>query len=81
MAEAFSEGVARLLADHWTTLPALSVEAKKVPGLGLFVTAHINSTLDTGDIEKIAHSARTSCPSDEIRLCGNIRRTAINAFK
>ena len=81
MAEASSEGIARLLADHWTTLPALSVEARKIPGLRSFVAAHINSTLDTGDVEKIARSARTSCPGGEARLCGDIQRAAAGALK
>ena len=81
MAEASSEGVARLLADHWTTLPALSAEARKVPGLASFAAAHVNSTLDTGDIETIARSARTSCPGGDSRLCGDIRRAAAAALR
>lgn len=80
MAEASSEGVARLLADRWATLPDLAAEARKAPGLRVFVTAHINSTLDTADIEKIAHAASSSCPAGEARLCNAIAGAARRAL-
>ena len=81
MAEAASEGVARLLVDHWDSIPDLAAETAKAPGLRSFVTSHINATLDTGDIEKIARSAKASCPVGNVRLCNAIGHAAAAALE
>lgn len=78
IAEGSSEAVARLLVDHWDTLPELSHLVTKTPALRLFVLRHINSTLDTCDLEKIKQNAST-CPSGMLSLCKSIARVAAEA--
>jgi hypothetical protein len=81
MAETSSEAIARLLVDQWTTLPALAAETKHAPGLKSFVAAHINSTLDTSDIQKIAQTSAASCPANVSGLCATIHRAAHEALQ
>lgn len=78
IAEGSSEAVARLLVDHWDTLPELSRLITKTPALRLFVLRHINSTLDTSDLEKIRQNA-TNCPSGVHSLCKSIAKAAAEA--
>lgn len=78
IAEGSSEAVARLLVDHWDTLPALSHLIAKTPALRPFVLRHINSTLDTGDLEKIKQNA-AHCPGSMQSLCKSIAQAATEA--
>lgn len=78
IAEGSSEAVARLLVDHWDKLSELSHLIAKTPALRSFVLRHINSTLDTGDLEKIKQNA-THCPSSTRSLCKSISKAAAEA--
>lgn len=78
IAEGSSEAVARLLVDHWDTLPALSRLITKTPALRTFVLRHINSTLDTGDLEKVKQNA-AHCPSSVQSLCKSIAKATAEA--
>lgn len=78
IAEGSSEAVARLLVDHWDTLPELSHLIAKTPALRSFVLRHINSTLDTGDLNKIKQNA-ANCPSGIQSLCKGIAKAAAEA--
>lgn len=78
IAEGSSEAVGRLLVDHWDTLPELSRLIEKTPALRPFVLRHINSTLDTGDLEKIKQNA-ANCPSGVQSLCKCIAKAAAEA--
>ncbi|WP_196240343.1 hypothetical protein [Dyella choica] len=78
IAEGSSEAVARLLVDHWDTLPELSPLIAKTPALRPFVLWHINSTLDTGDLDKIKQNA-AHCPNGMQSLCKSIAKAASKA--
>lgn len=69
IAEGNSEAVARLLVDHWHSLPQLGVLIKRNPSLKAFVLRHIDTTLDTDDLSEIARLSKSSCPIGMSSLC------------
>ena len=74
IAEGNSEAIARLLVDHWDTLPTLAELIKHNPSLRRFVLRHIDSTLDTNDLEKIKMLASSSCSKDLTALCPDLKK-------
>lgn len=80
IAEGYSEAVARLLVDHWQTLPQLSTLIKRHPPLKDFVLRHIDTTLDTDDLEKIKTLSSSSCPRNTASLCKAIEAAAAHAY-
>ena len=80
MAEASSEAVARLLVDKWQTLPNLVVEVHQEPVLRNFVLGHVNSTLDTKDLEKIRRMSTNSCPAAEHTFCKALEKATVEAL-
>ncbi len=81
IAEGNSEAVARLLVDQWATLPALADLIKTDPPLKRFVLRHIDSTLDTHDLEKIKALATSSCVKDLAVLCADLTKSATHTTK
>jgi hypothetical protein len=81
IAEGFSEAIARLLTDRWSALPELAQAMQKDPPLQAFVVRHLNSTLDTGDLESIARQAAQACPRGQAPLCRQLRAAANDALK
>ncbi|KRE97884.1 hypothetical protein ASG87_15135 [Frateuria sp. Soil773] len=81
IAEGSSEAVARLLADHWDTLPALARLVESDPSLKRFVLDHVNTTLDTNDLERIGSHAASSCPDGASLVCSGIGEAAARALK
>lgn len=81
IAEGNSEAVARLLVDHWDTLPSLVTLVKRDPALKQFVLRHVDTTLDTDDLEKIEAFASSRCPGDATLLCNELRMAAVRAAK
>lgn len=79
IAEGNSEAVARLLADHWDSLPDLATQINKNPAFKAYVLRHIDSTLDTKDLDKIRTQASQSCPVKQGQLCGEIKEAAEKA--
>lgn len=79
IAEGFSEAVARLLVDHWNTLPTLAQLAKTDPGLGRFIVRHIDTTLNTDDLENIRDLSSSSCPAGSAALCTALHRASERA--
>ncbi|WP_045507187.1 MULTISPECIES: hypothetical protein [Kosakonia] len=79
ISEGISESVARLLADHWDTLPELGSQIRKAPALKKYVLRHIDSTLDTKDLDKIQNQAERFCPAKQEELCGEIKVAAKKA--
>ncbi|RDU98543.1 hypothetical protein DWV00_12675 [Trinickia dinghuensis] len=79
IAEGNSEGIARLLVDHWETLPQLGVLIRRNPRLKAFVLRHIDSTLDTVDLTKISSLATSSCPPGMGALCHDLGTVASKA--
>jgi hypothetical protein len=79
--EGYSESVARILVDHWNTLPRLSDLAGKDPLFRQFVVLHVDATLRLRDLKKITSDAQTRCPSRLTRLCADLARKADSAIK
>ncbi|MGY5957438.1 hypothetical protein ACUY4R_001627 [Kosakonia sp. BK9b] len=79
IAEGISESVARLLVDHWDTLPDLTTQISKNPALKNYVLRHIDSTLDAKDLDKIRSQASQLCPVKQGALCREIKRAAEKA--
>lgn len=79
IAEGNSEGVARLLVDKWQTLPQLGALIKRHPAFRAYVLRHIDTTLNTDDLDRIADSASTACPKGSERLCASLKEAATKA--
>ena len=69
--ENYSESVARILVDHWNTLPRLASLARENVLFRQFVLQHVDATLDTNDIEKIRTKTKTKtqCPLRGCACC------------
>lgn len=74
IAEGYSESVARILVNHWDTLPRLAELAKSTPAFRAFVVKHVDPTLNTDDLKKIAELAKTHCPNGLRELCGDLKK-------
>jgi hypothetical protein len=81
IAEGYSEAVARILVDHWSTLPRLVSLAKNDSEFRRFVLKHIDTTLDIDDIKKIKTNAKTRCPSELRTICTDLIKEADAALK
>jgi hypothetical protein len=79
--EGYSESVARILADHWGTLPRLADLGKKDGRFRQFVLRHVDASLDMKDIEEIKTRARTQCPRRLGTLCHELANEADAALK
>jgi hypothetical protein len=79
--EGYSESVARILVDHWSTLPQLARLAKQDPGFRAFVMGHVDATLDMDDVRRIRHNAETRCPAGLKATCDDLAERAISAMK
>jgi hypothetical protein len=79
IAEGMSEAIARLLTDRWKTLPELGAQIKRNPPLESFVLRHIDSTLDSDDLAKIATLSTRSCPAGMRSLCKALAHAASQA--
>ncbi|MGN6082276.1 hypothetical protein [Trinickia sp.] len=79
IAEGNSEGIARLLVDHWDTLPQLGTLIRHNSRLKGFILRHIDTTLDTDDLTKIATLSASSCPAGMNALCRELGGAALKA--
>jgi len=80
IAEGYSESVARILVDHWNTLPRLAELAEANHTFKKFVLRHVDATMDSGDLYKIRERALHDCPSDQKNICGQLKRAAEHAI-
>ncbi|MFL6707367.1 MAG: hypothetical protein ACJ8HI_04085 [Massilia sp.] len=80
IAEGNSEAVARLLVDRWEDLSTLNAMGAKQPGFMAFVLRHIDSTLDTGDLEQIVRRASSRCLPNNQKLCARLQVAAKRAL-
>lgn len=76
IAEGNSEAVIRLLVDKWETLPKLSVLTRQNAAFETWVLSHIDSTLDSGDLQTTVDLATSQCPASESTLCRKIVKAA-----
>jgi hypothetical protein len=81
IAEGYSEAVARILVDHWSTLFRLASLAKADSHFRRFVIAHVDATLNINDIKKIKTNAKTRCPSGSRWICTDLTTEADAALK
>jgi hypothetical protein len=79
--EGYSESVARLLVDHWNTLPQLAHLARKDAEFRAFVMRHVDATLNMDDVEKIRKNAKTLCPTGLRTVCNGLAKQADSALK
>jgi hypothetical protein len=79
IAEGNSEAIARLLVDHWNTLPQLGKLIARNPRLKAYVLRHIDSTLDGADLTRIKRLASSSCLRDITSLCAALAAAAARA--
>ncbi len=79
--EGYSESVARILVDHWNTLPRFAQLAEKDAEFRAFVMKHVDATLEMSDVEKLNKSARTQCPSALHGVCDDLAKQADFALK
>jgi len=76
--EGYSESIARILADHWETLPRLGELIQKDKSFGRFVG--LDATMDMGDVAKIKELATTRCPPGLESLCSKLKHDADEAI-
>ncbi|TWB41089.1 hypothetical protein [Nitrospirillum pindoramense] len=76
IAEGNSEAVARLLVDHWKTLPQLGTLIQRHAQLKDFVLRHVDATLDTRDLDRIKTLSTSSCPAGLDSLCQDLSMAA-----
>jgi hypothetical protein len=75
--EGYSESKARILADHWDTLPRLSALIRKNPEFGRWVM--LDATMNIDDLHKIRESAIHHCPAGMKRICARLVKQADDA--
>jgi hypothetical protein len=79
--EGYSESVARILVDHWSTLSRLAQLGNKDAEFRAFVVRHIDATLNMDDVEKIKTRAKAQCPNALRTLCSDLAKHADSALK
>jgi hypothetical protein len=79
--EGYSESVARILADHWTSLPRFEQLAGRDARFGEFVIRHLDATLNTDDVERIRRMGATHCPPGLRRTCSDLVKQADYALR
>lgn len=78
--EGFSESVARILVDHWTSLPDLARVGDKDDEFLRFVLKHVDATLNMDDVQKIKSNAQTECPAGLLKICGQLIKQTDSAL-
>jgi hypothetical protein len=81
IAEGYSESVARILVDHWSTLDQLRGLGKKDPNFFRFVLRHIDATNDGKDLQRVETEAKTQCPTGLRDICDELAEQADSALK
>ena len=76
--EGYSESIARILADHWDTLPRLAQLIRKNTSFGSFVV--LNATMNMDDVAKIRANAVEHCPTGLGKLCAKLKKDADEAI-
>lgn len=80
IAEGYSESVARIVVDHWQTLPKLASLTRTDRPFLSFVLKHIDATLNPDDLKRIQENASSRCPAGLASLCSAIGKHAISAL-
>ena len=72
VAEAFSGSVARVLTEHWESIPTLDHLVAANPKFKRFVLRHVDSLMSPDQARAIEDNARHHCPRDSSALCAAI---------
>lgn len=75
IAEGYSDIVAYLLTNKWSTIDRFSALSRKDADFERFVLRHIDETLSPDDAAAIHHNACKRCPIGVGETCGKIRDT------
>jgi hypothetical protein len=81
IAETSSESVARLLVDHWNTTSRLAFLASRNADFRRFVLRHVDASLDTDDLKKIAEHSTRQCRTEFRGLCADLAKNANAAIR
>jgi hypothetical protein len=73
-AEGYSESIARILVDHWNTLPKLAELIRKDKGFGEFVG--LDTTMNMKDVAAAKQNATRHCPAGLAGLCSKLAKDA-----
>ena len=76
--EGYSESIARILVDHWETLPRLAQLIDQDKSFGAFVG--LGATMNMDDVAKIKLNAAQRCPGGLANLCAKLRKDADEAI-
>lgn len=79
--EGYSESIARILVDHWQTLPRLALILQHDKPFKNFVLGGVNSTLNMDDVKKIKANALQRCHPQLYGLCNELAKAADDAIK
>jgi hypothetical protein len=79
--EGYSESVARILSEHWNTLPELARLARADSQFRVFVMKHVDATLNMNDIERIRKKAKAQCPTGLRAVCDDLAKQADTVLK
>jgi hypothetical protein len=79
--EGYSESVARILVDHWNTLPRLARLGRNDAEFRAFVIGHVDVTLNMDDVQKIRKNAKAQCPTGLRTVCTDLAKQADSALK
>ena len=69
IAEGYSDGIAKIMANHWTSLPRVKPFIKADPAFETWFIRHLDETNSYDDSMKIDRLARTACPRGMRELC------------
>jgi len=72
IAEGYSDSVAKLMANHWPSLPKVLPLIRADPAFETWFISHLDETDDDADLAKIERLARTACPPQAQELCDRI---------
>jgi len=73
-AEGYSESMARILVDHWNTLPRLAELIREDKGFGDFVG--LDATMNMKDVDAVKQNAKRHCPAGLAGLCNKLAKDA-----
>jgi hypothetical protein len=72
IAEGYSDSVARLLSEKWTSADELNRLALRDRRFERFVLRHVDELMSPTQAKRIRNNAEARCPSDAKRLCEKI---------
>ena len=75
LAEGFSESVSRLLVEDWRNVDYLFASPHSSAKFRAFVVRHVDETIPTERMRKIASNAWDRCPVGGVEFCDMLKRS------